>query len=78
MRDNLHCNCHICKVERHLFVSLSEPPASVRFSTLASSSPPLEAYCCAERNPRRPRSPNDVQSQKLAAPVAQSDRASAF
>ena len=30
MRDNLHCNCHICKVERHLFTSLSEPPVPTK------------------------------------------------
>lgn len=44
MRDNLHCNCHICKVERHLFISLSEPPGSPRFSTLISSSPLLAKF----------------------------------
>ena len=44
MRDNLHCNCHICKVERHLFTSLSEPPGSVQFSTLTFTSPPLAKF----------------------------------
>src|SRR5258708_6330829 len=44
MRENLHCNCHICKVERHLFSSLAEPSASLRFSTLALSSPPLARF----------------------------------
>ena len=44
MRDNLHCNCHICKVERHLFTSLSEPPGSVQFSTLMLASPPLAKF----------------------------------
>ena len=44
MRDNLRCNCHICKVERHLFISLSELPGSAQFSTLASSSPPLSKF----------------------------------
>ena len=44
MRDNLHCNCHICKVERYLFTSLSEPPGSVQFSTLTSTSPPLAKF----------------------------------
>jgi hypothetical protein len=41
MLENLRCNCSICKVERHLFKSLAEQPASVQFSTLALSSPPL-------------------------------------
>jgi hypothetical protein len=44
MRDNFHCNCHICKVERHLFTSLSEPPGSVQFSTLTLTSPPLAKF----------------------------------
>ena len=44
MLENLHCKCHICKVERHLFKSLTEPPANVRFSTLALSSPALARF----------------------------------
>jgi uncharacterized protein (DUF2249 family) len=44
MLENLHCKCHICKVERHLFKSLAEPRASVRFSTLALSSPALARF----------------------------------
>ncbi len=44
MRDNLRCNCPICKVERHLFISLSEPPGNAQFSTLASGSPPLSKF----------------------------------
>jgi hypothetical protein len=44
MRDNLRCNCHICKVERHLFISLSEPPGSVQFLALVSSSSPLSKF----------------------------------
>jgi DNA-directed RNA polymerase specialized sigma24 family protein len=44
MLEHLHCKCHICKVERHLFKSLVEPPASVRFSTLALSSPALARF----------------------------------
>jgi hypothetical protein len=44
MLENLHCNCPICKVERHLFKSVAEPPASVRFSILALSSPPLARF----------------------------------
>src|SRR6266566_9803948 len=44
MLENLHCKCHICKVERHLFKSLAEPPANVRFSTLALSAPALARF----------------------------------
>ena len=35
MRESLRCNCHICRVERHLFVSLSEPPGDAQFTSLA-------------------------------------------
>ena len=44
MLEHLHCKCHICKVERRLFKSLAEPPASVRFSTLALSTPALARF----------------------------------
>jgi DNA-directed RNA polymerase specialized sigma24 family protein len=44
MRDNLRCNCHICKVERHLFVSLSEPPGDARFAALAVNTEALSRY----------------------------------
>jgi len=44
MLENLHCKCHICKVERHLFKSLTRPPASVRFSAIALSSPALARF----------------------------------
>jgi hypothetical protein len=44
MRKNLRCNCHICKVERHLFTALSEPPRSLQFSIVVSSSPPLAKF----------------------------------
>src|SRR5271155_399242 len=44
MLKHLRCKCHICKVERHLFKSLTEPPASVRFRTLALSSPALARF----------------------------------
>jgi DNA-directed RNA polymerase specialized sigma24 family protein len=44
MLENLHCKCHICRVERHLFKSLAEPPASVRFSILALGWPPLSRF----------------------------------
>jgi DNA-directed RNA polymerase specialized sigma24 family protein len=44
MRDNLHCNCHICKVERHLFISLSEPPGDARFAALTLDFAPLARF----------------------------------
>jgi hypothetical protein len=44
MLEHLHCKCHICKVERHLFKTLAEAPASVRFSTLALGWPPLARF----------------------------------
>jgi integrase len=44
MLENRHCKCHICRVERHLFKSLTEPPASVRFSALALNSPALARF----------------------------------
>jgi hypothetical protein len=34
VRNDLRCDCHICLVERHLFVSLMEPPGSIRFLSL--------------------------------------------
>jgi hypothetical protein len=44
MLKNLPRKCHICKVERHLSKSLAQPPASVRFSALALSCPPLARF----------------------------------
>ena len=44
MLENHHCKCHICKVERHLFKSLTEPPATVRFSAIALISPALARF----------------------------------
>lgn len=44
MRENLQCNCHICKIERHLVISLSEPPFSNDFLRLASVALPLEGF----------------------------------
>ncbi len=44
MRDNLRCNCHICKVERYLLISLSEAPGSADFSKFVASSPPLAKF----------------------------------
>jgi len=44
MRDSLRCNCHICKIERHLFVSLSEPPGDARFASLAINCSPLARF----------------------------------
>ena len=44
MRDKIHCNCHICKIERHLVVSLSEQPCSDEFLTVANSATPLATF----------------------------------
>lgn len=44
MRENLQCNCHICKIERHLAISLCEPPFSNDFLRLASAALPLEGF----------------------------------
>lgn len=44
MRDNLRCNCHICKIERHLFVSLSESPSDARFAALTVNSASLARF----------------------------------
>ena len=44
MRDDLGCNCHICKVEEHLFGVLAEPPGNSRFLTLATCSPILAKF----------------------------------
>ena len=44
MRENLQCNCHICKIERHLVISLSEPPYSLAFLRLAGAAPPLGGF----------------------------------
>ncbi len=44
MRDNLQCNCHICKIERHLIVSLSEPPHSDDFLRLAHAAVSLASF----------------------------------
>lgn len=44
MRENLQCNCNICKIERHLMVSLSEPPHSDEFSKLAHAAVPLASF----------------------------------
>ena len=47
MRDKIHCNCHICKIERHLIVSLGERPYSDEFLTVASSATPLARFSSA-------------------------------
>ena len=47
MRENLQCNCHICKIERHLVVSLSEPPHSAEFLSLANAASPLARFSTA-------------------------------
>lgn len=44
MRDNLRCNCHICKIERHLFASLSESPSNARFAALTVHSASLACF----------------------------------
>jgi len=44
MRNNVKCNCHICKVERSLFTSLNETQVIERFSRLVASSPPLAGF----------------------------------
>ena len=44
MRENIRCNCHICKVERHLFISLSEPPGDARFAALTFNSGSLARF----------------------------------
>jgi DNA-directed RNA polymerase specialized sigma24 family protein len=47
MRDKFQCNCHICKIERHLIVSLSEPPHSDEFLRLARNAVPLSNFSTA-------------------------------
>jgi hypothetical protein len=44
MRDDLRCDCHICKVERHIFDLLAEPPGSIEFLRFASTSPQLAKF----------------------------------
>ena len=44
MRDNFQCNCHICKIERHLVISLSDPHHSDEFLRLAHAAPPLATF----------------------------------
>jgi hypothetical protein len=44
MRDNLKCHCHICKVERSLSASLTQPPEIERFSRLTLTSPAIEIF----------------------------------
>ena len=44
MRENLQCNCQICKIERHLVVSLSEQPYSNEFLIVANSATPLATF----------------------------------
>ena len=47
MRENLQCNCHICKIERHLAISLSEPPHSDEFLRFAHAAQPLAGFSTA-------------------------------
>ena len=44
MRDNLKCNCNICRVEQHLSASLSEPIRLARFSELQPLYPSLAGF----------------------------------
>lgn len=44
MRDDPRCNCHICRIEGHVFDLLAEPRGTVRFLTLAASSPVLAKF----------------------------------
>ena len=44
MRDDLRCDCHICKVEGHIFDLLAEPRGTAWFLTLAASSPVLAKF----------------------------------
>jgi hypothetical protein len=44
MRDNLKCNCNICRVEHHLSASLSEPIRLARFSELQPLYPSLAGF----------------------------------
>ena len=44
MRDNLKCNCNICRVEQHLSASLSEPMRLARFSELQPLYPSLAGF----------------------------------
>ena len=44
MRENLQCNCHICKIERHLVISLSDPHHSDEFLRLAHAAAPLATF----------------------------------
>jgi len=47
MRENSQCNCHICKIERHLVISLSEPHHSDQFLRLAQAAAPLATFSTA-------------------------------
>ena len=47
MRDNFQCNCHICKIERHLIVSLSQPPHSDEFLRFVQTSVSLSSFSTA-------------------------------
>ena len=44
MRENLQCNCHICKIERHLVISLSDPLCSEEFLRLAHAASSLGQF----------------------------------
>ena len=44
MRENLQCNCHICKIEKHLVIALSEPHYSDQFLRLAQAAAPWRRF----------------------------------
>ena len=44
MRENLRCNCHICRVERHLFTAVEQFPGPDRFRKITTISPVLATF----------------------------------
>jgi len=47
MRENLRCNCHICRVERHLFTAVEQFPGPDRFRKITTISPVLATFADA-------------------------------
>ena len=70
MRENLRCNCHICRVERHLFTVVEQFPGADRFRKITTISPVLSTFTDAralighlhaqKRGEYRPPSPSEV------------------
>lgn len=70
MRENLGCNCHICRVERHLFTAVDQFPGTDRFRKITTISPVLATFADAralighlhaqKRGEYRPPSPSEV------------------